>query len=101
MSKTQSASGLSARLFLLRRGLGSGRSSRRITSFSLSAVAAAALGAAALAPAMASNAPSMTVNGNDVNIAAMGPNHRLKFYWAVNGTPTWHSEQVAPPGGVR
>jgi len=43
----------------------------------------------------------MTVNGNNVNIAAMGPNHKLKLYWAVNGTPTWHAEQVAPPGSVR
>lgn len=25
------------------------------------------------------SAPSMTVNGNSVNIAAMGPSHRLRF----------------------
>src|SRR5271156_5602660 len=36
------------------------------------------------------SAPSMTVNGNAVNIAAAGSLGRLEFYWAVNGTPTWH-----------
>jgi len=25
----------------------------------------------------------------------------LKFYWAFNGTNTWHAETVAPPGSVR
>ena len=40
----------------------------------------------------------MTVNGNSVNIVATGPAHRLKFYWAVNGSPTWHAETVAGAG---
>jgi hypothetical protein len=42
----------------------------------------------------------MTVNHNSVNIAAMGPGHRLKFYWAVNGTSTWNPETVAGSGSV-
>jgi hypothetical protein len=33
-------------------------------------------------------------------LAAAGPRARLKFYWAINGTPTWHPETVAPPGSV-
>ena len=37
----------------------------------------------------------MTVNGNAVNIAVEGAKNRLKFYWAVNGTATWHAETVA------
>ena len=45
-------------------------------------------------------APSMTNDGNDVNIAAEGANGGLDFYWAVNGTATWNPEQVAPPGTV-
>ena len=40
----------------------------------------------------------MTVNGNSVNIAAEGPHHSLRFYWAVNGSPTWHAEKVAGAG---
>ena len=36
-----------------------------------------------------------------VNIAAAGTLARLKFYWAINGTPTWHPETVAGPGSVR
>jgi hypothetical protein len=36
-----------------------------------------------------------------VNISAVGAGNRLKFYWAINGTPTWHPETVAGPGSVR
>jgi hypothetical protein len=89
------ANGLVLRLFLL---WGSARRSRRIATFCVPAAAVAALGAAGLAPAMAGTAPSMTANHNSVNIAAMGPNHRLKFYWAVNGSTTWHPETVAGAG---
>jgi hypothetical protein len=42
----------------------------------------------------------MTVNGNSVNISAMGPKDRLRFYWAVNGTATWHPETVAGVGST-
>jgi hypothetical protein len=42
----------------------------------------------------------MTVNGNSVNISAVGAGNRLKFYWAVNGTPTWHAETVAGGGSI-
>jgi len=31
----------------------------------------------------------------------VGAGNRLKFYWAVNGTPTWHPETVAGPGNVQ
>ena len=57
--------------------------------------AAAMLAASGLAPALAATGPSMTVNHNSVNIAVQGPSNRLKFYWAVNGTTTWHPETVA------
>jgi hypothetical protein len=42
----------------------------------------------------------MTTDGSDVNIAAAGSNSSLDFYWATNGSATWHPEQVAPPGTV-
>ncbi len=61
----------------------------------LAAATAAVLGAAGLAPAMAGTPPSMTANHGSVNIAIQGPNNSLKFYWAVNGTTTWHAETVA------
>ena len=46
------------------------------------------------------SAPSMTTNGNAVNIAAAGAKGSLDFYWAANGNATWNPEQVAPPGTV-
>jgi hypothetical protein len=82
----------------LRRGRESARRGGRIASVSLSAVAALALAAAAAAPAMAGTTPSMITNGNSVNIAIQGPNDSLDFYWAVNGSSTWHAEQVAGTG---
>ena len=94
MNDSQVAGGPLARQCVLRRGRGSARRGRRIASVSLSAVAAAALAATAAVPAMASTAPSMTTDGNDVNITAEGASHSLDFYWAVNGTTTWHPEQV-------
>jgi hypothetical protein len=69
-------------------------------SGSLLAASVVVLGLAGAAPAMANTAPSMSTNGNDVNIAAEGANGGLDFYWAVNGTATWNPEQVAPPGTV-
>ena len=42
----------------------------------------------------------MTTNGNDVNIAAVGAGNSLRFFWAVNGTNTWHPETVAPKGSM-
>ena len=43
------------------------------------------------------SAQSITSNNsaNGVNIAAEGPNHTLKFFWATNGSSTWNPEQVA------
>ena len=80
------------------RGRGPAWIGGRIAALALPAVAVAALGAATLTPALAATPPSMTVNGNSVNIAIQGPNHSLKFYWAVNGTATWHAETVAGAG---
>jgi hypothetical protein len=40
------------------------------------------------------------VNGNSVNISAVGPKNRLQFYWAVNGSATWHPETVAGVASV-
>ena len=37
----------------------------------------------------------MTTNGNDVNIAAEGASQNLRFFWAVNGSSTWHPQTVA------
>ena len=34
-------------------------------------------------------------NVNSVNIAGHGASNSLRFYWAVNGTSTWHPETVA------
>ena len=73
----------------------------RIAAVSIGAAAVTVLGAAGLAPAMAATGPSMTVNHNSVNIAIQGPNNSLKFYWAVNGTATWHPETVAGVGSVQ
>jgi hypothetical protein len=46
-------------------------------------------------------APSMTGNHGAVNIAVPGPGNSLRFYWATNGSPTWHGEKVAGPGRMR
>jgi hypothetical protein len=35
------------------------------------------------------------VDDGGVNISTVGPANRLKFYWAFNGTATWHPETVA------
>ena len=80
---------------------GPARISRRAAPVSLlAALAVAALGAATAAPAMASPAPSMTTSQNRVIISARSSHNGLQFYWAKNGTSTWHPEQVAPPGSV-
>ena len=42
----------------------------------------------------------MTVNGNAVNISTVGTASQLLFYWATNGTATWHPETIAGPGSV-
>ena len=73
----------------------------RLSAFSVAAAAAALTAAGAVTPALAATGPSMTVNNGSVNIAVPGPNHSLRFYWAVNGTSTWNPETVAGPGSVR
>lgn len=42
----------------------------------------------------------MIRDGNSATIVVQGPHHSLKFYWAVNGTTTWHSETVAGAGSA-
>ena len=83
---------------LLRLGQGPARRGRRTAFTSLSAAALVALGVGISAPAMASTAPSMTTDQNSVIISAEGPDHSLMFYYAHNGTSTWHPETVAGPG---
>jgi hypothetical protein len=39
----------------------------------------------------------MTVNSNAVNISTVGTASQLQFFWAINGTATWHPETVAAP----
>jgi hypothetical protein len=72
----------------------------RLAAFSVAATAAALTAAGSLTPALAATGPSMTANHGSVNIAVPGPNHSLRFYWAVNGTTTWHAETVAGPGST-
>ncbi len=43
----------------------------------------------------------MILNNNAVNITAVGTQDRLRYYWAINGTTTWHPETVAGKGSVR
>jgi len=68
---------------------------RRATSVALIPLAVVTVGAAMIAPALASTGPAMNVDGNSVNIAVQGPTNSLKFFYAVNGTSTWHAETVA------
>jgi hypothetical protein len=47
------------------------------------------------------SAPAMNAADDDTDLAAVGHGNSLKFYWELNGTTTWHAEQVAKPGSVR
>jgi hypothetical protein len=87
-------------LDVLSRGSDSPAGSRRPVSGSLlaAAVVVVVVGLAGAAPAMANTAPSMITSGNDVSIAFEGANHSLLFFWAVNGTATWHKQTVAGTG---
>jgi hypothetical protein len=83
-------------LAVLCRGKGSPAGSPRPRPGSLLAAAVVVvLGLAGAAPAMANTAPSMITSGNDVNIAFEGADHSLLFFWAANGTTTWHKQTVA------
>jgi hypothetical protein len=67
------------------------------------AVAAATLALTAAGPLPAALAtvfpsPSMTANHGAVNIAVQGPRNSLLFYWAADGTTTWHAEPVPGNG---
>ena len=37
------------------------------------------------------------MNSGAVTIAVAGAKNRLRFFWATNGSPTWHAETVAGP----
>jgi hypothetical protein len=74
------------------------RRSRRLATFSAALAATGLALAGALTPALAATGPALTVNHNSVNMAVPGPNNSLRFYWATNGSPTWHSEKVAVAG---
>ena len=43
----------------------------------------------------------MTHSDDGIQIAASGPGDSLMFFWAVDGTNTWHPEQVAGPGTMQ
>jgi len=65
---------------------------RRIGAVLLAAAAGSVIMAA---PALAAPGPSVTANNGSANIAVQGPHNSLRFYWAVNGTSTWHPDTVA------
>jgi hypothetical protein len=44
--------------------------------------------------------PALAVIGNDVDIAVVGPGDSLDFYWALDGSPTWHAETITGTGGI-
>ena len=69
----------------------------RLAAVTVAVAAAVPTAASTLTPALAATGPAMTVNHGSVNIAVQGPNDSLLFYWAVNGTSTWHAETVAAP----
>jgi hypothetical protein len=71
---------------------------RRVAAVTVTIAALTAAGA--VTPALAATGPSMTVNHGIVNIVRQGTGNSLLFYWAVNGTTTWHPETVAGPAGV-
>jgi len=73
---------------------------RRLAAVTVAVAAAVLTAASTLTPALAATGPAMTVNHGSVNIAVQGPHDSLRFYWAVNGTSTWHAETVAGPGSA-
>ncbi|MGH3398209.1 MAG: hypothetical protein ACRDPO_26325, partial [Streptosporangiaceae bacterium] len=72
--------------------------SRAVRRLAAASLAATALTLAGLTPALAAAGPSMTANHGGVNIAVPGPLNSLRFYWATNGSHTWHAEKVAGAG---
>ena len=98
MSITHSASVPAVRSRLRRQDPRPARSARRVACLLISV--AAAVAAAAMTPAIAATGPSMILNNNAVNIVVQGPNHSLRYYWAINGTTTWHAETVAGAGST-
>ena len=43
----------------------------------------------------------MTHSYGGIQIAAQGPRGSLLFFWAADGTATWHPEQIAGPGTMQ
>jgi hypothetical protein len=73
---------------------------RTVVAVAAAAVALTAAGPLPAALAYVAPSPSMTANHGAVNIAVQGPNHSLLFYWATNGTATWHTETIAGAGST-
>jgi hypothetical protein len=46
-------------------------------------------------PGTTYSAPSMIVQGGDVDISAMGASDSLDFYWSITGSNSWTPETVA------
>jgi hypothetical protein len=46
------------------------------------------------------SAPAINTDGNDINVSVVGPDGELLFYYAANGSDTWHAETIAGPGSV-
>lgn len=46
------------------------------------------------------SAPSMAVDGSDINLAVVGSAGEPLFYYAASGSDTWHEELVSGPGSV-
>jgi hypothetical protein len=44
---------------------------------------------------------AMTHSYGGIQIAAPGPGGSIMFFWAADGTATWHPEQVAGPGTMQ
>ena len=59
------------------------------------AIAVITVSTGSISAAMAASQPSMLTDGNNVNITGHGANNSLRFFWAVNGSSTWHPETVA------
>ena len=67
-----------------------------IRRFMIAAAAAViTVSTGSISAAMAASQPSMLTDGNNVNITGHGANNSLRFFWAVNGSSTWHPETVA------
>jgi hypothetical protein len=44
------------------------------------------------------DAPSVTADNAATEISAIGAGGSLWFYWAYDGTSTWHPQELSGPG---